>query len=51
MRVAQSILRRKFPSEDKPLQKKGPSKRAFEKYKPRDLFPEFYVIVNEDMQR
>ena len=34
------------PSEYKPLQKYiSPSKRAFEKYKPRDLFSEFYGIT------
>ena len=37
IRLAQSILKRKYPSVDKPLQK-----RAFEKYKPRGLFLEFY---------
>ena len=37
MRLAQLILKRKFPSVDKPLQKK-----ASQKYKPRDLFSEFY---------
>ena len=43
IRLAQSILKRKFPSEyNKPLQKKSPSKRAFEKYKPRGLLSEFY---------
>ena len=42
-------MKRKFPSVDKPLQihappKISPSKRAFEKYKPRVLFSdsEFY---------
>ena len=38
IRLVQSILKRKFPSVDKPL------KRAFEKYKPRGLFSEFYGI-------
>ena len=47
--LAQSILKRKFPSVDKPLRiyappKKSPSKRAFENYKPRGLFSEFYGI-------
>ena len=47
IRLAQSILKPKFPSVHKPLQIKarpkiGPSKRAFEKYKPRGLFSEFY---------
>ena len=42
IRLAQSILRRKFPSVDKPLRisappKISPSKTAFEKYNPRDL--------------
>ena len=42
IRLAQSILRRKFPSVDKPLRipappKISPSKTAFEKYKPRGL--------------
>ena len=36
MRLAQ------FSSLDKPLQKYVPPKRAFEKYKPRGLFSEFY---------
>ena len=40
-------MKPKFPSVHKPLQiwarpKIGPSKRAFEKYKPRGLFSEFY---------
>ena len=47
IRLAQSILKRKSPSVDKPLRtlaplKISPSKRAFEKYKPRGLFSEFY---------
>ena len=55
--LAQSILRRKFPSKYKLVDfetqtslrilappKIGPSKRAFEKYKPRGLFSEFYSI-------
>ena len=47
IRLAQSILKRKFSSVDKPLRiqappKISPSKRAFEKYKPRGLFSEFY---------
>ena len=47
IRPAQSILKCKFPSVDKPLRitappKISPSKRAFEKYKPRGLFSEFY---------
>ena len=37
--VAQSILKRKFPPYI------SPSKRAFEKYKPRGLFSEFYGIL------
>ena len=46
VRLAQSILKRKFPSVDNPLRIKAPpkispSKRAFEKYKPWGLFPEF----------
>ena len=50
IRLAQSILKRKFPSVDKPLRIKAPpkispSKRAFEKYKSRDLFLEFYGIL------
>ena len=49
MRLAQSILKRKFPSVDKPLRMQAPpkislSERAFEKYKPRGLFSEFYGI-------
>ena len=49
IRLAQSILRRKFPSVDKALRIFAPpkislSKRAFEKYKPRRLFSEFYGI-------
>ena len=51
MRLTQSILKRKFPSVDKPLQIKAPpeispSKRAFEKYKPWGLFSEFYCNWN-----
>ena len=47
MRLTQSMLKCKFPSVDKPLRIKAPpkispSKRAFEKYKPRGLFSEFY---------
>ena len=47
IRLALSSLKRKFPSVDKPLRilappKISPSKRAFEKYKPRGLFSEFY---------
>ena len=50
IRLAQSILKRKFPSVDKPLRiqalpKISPSKRAFEKYNPRGLFLEFYGIT------
>ena len=50
IRLAQSIFKRKFPSVDKPLQKEAPpkispSKRAFEKYKPQDLFSEFYGML------
>ena len=42
IRLAQSILKRKFPSIDEPLQIIiSPSKRAFEKHKPRGLFSEF----------
>ena len=45
--LAQSILKQKFSSVDKPLRIYAPpkissSKRAFEKYKPRGLFSEFY---------
>ena len=40
IRLAQSILKRKFPSVDKPL------KKAFEKYKPRGVFLEFYVMTS-----
>ena len=46
MRLAQSILKRKFPSVETPPPTPAPkishSKRAFEKYKPRGLFSEFY---------
>ena len=50
IRLAQSIFKRKFPSVDKPPQKEAPpkispSKRAFEKYKPQDLFSEFYGML------
>ena len=45
-KLAQSILKRKFPSVLKPLQNKTLKKRAFEKYKPRGLFSEFYGIGN-----
>ena len=35
-----------FPSIDKPLRIKAPQKiRAFEKYKPRSLFSEFYGVL------
>ena len=51
--LAQSILKRKFPSVDKPLRikappKVSPSKRAFEKYKPRGLFSEFYRTLRRN---
>ena len=52
MRLAQSILKRNFPSVDKPLRiykappKISPSKGAFEKYKPWGLFLEFYVVIS-----
>ena len=39
VRLGQSILKRKFPSVDKPLQK------GLEKFKPRGLFSEFYGIL------
>ena len=47
IRLAQSILKRKFRSADRPLRieappKISPAKRAFEKYKSRGLFSEFY---------
>ena len=47
MRLTQSIMKWKFPSLDKPRRIKAPpkispSKRAFEKYKLRGLFSEFY---------
>ena len=44
IRLAQSILKRKFPSVGKPLRKplQKQSKRAFEKYKPHGIFSEFY---------
>ena len=53
IRVALSSLKRKFPSVDKPLRilappKISPSKRAFEKYKPRGLFSEFYGSLYRD---
>ena len=49
IRLAQLILKRQFPSIDKPLRIKAPpkispSKRVFEKYKPQGLFSEFYGI-------
>ena len=49
IRLAQSILKPKFPSVDKPLRIKAPpkislSKRALEKHKPWGLFPELYGI-------
>ena len=47
-KLAQSILKRKFPSIDKPLQKKAPEKKAFEKHKPRGLFLEFYCRFEND---
>ena len=45
------MLKRKYPSMDKPLRmlapsKINPSKRAFEKYKPRALFLEFYGMYD-----
>ena len=48
IRLAQSILKCKFPFVDKPLRIKAPSdispsKRAFERYKPWGLFSEFYA--------
>ena len=48
-KLAQSISKRKVPFVHKPLRiqappKISPSKRAFEKYKPRGLFSEFYGI-------
>ena len=50
IRLAQSILKHKFPSVNKPIriqasQKISPSKRAFEKYKARGLFSEFYSVA------
>ena len=53
IRLALSSLKRKFPSVDKPLRilappKISPSKRAFEKYKPRGLFSEFYGSLYRD---
>ena len=50
-KLAQSILKRKFPSDHKPLRilappKISPLKRAFEKYKPWGLFSEFYGILS-----
>ena len=45
IRLAQSILKHKFPSNISPSEYK-PLKRAFnEKYKPRSLFSEFYGIL------
>ena len=44
IRLAQSMMRRKFPSVDKPPTKINPWKRAFEKYKSLGLFSEFYGI-------
>ena len=53
IRLAQLILKRKFPSVDKLLRilappKISPSKRPFEKYRPRGLFSEFYGINNDN---
>ena len=50
VRLAQSIWKREFPSEDKPLRiqappKISPLKRGFENCKPRGLFSEFYGIM------
>ena len=56
-RLAQSMLKRKSPSVDKPLRiwappKISPSKRAFEKCKPRGLFSEVYgMLVNSKSYR
>ena len=51
IRLVQSICKCKFPSVEKPLRREdlpppkiSPSKRAFEKYRPRGLFSEFYGI-------
>ena len=40
-KLAQTILKHKFPSVHKPLQYK-PHEIGFEKYKPHGLFSEFY---------
>ena len=50
IRLAQLILKHKFPSVDKPLRiysppKIIPSKTGFEKYNPQGLFSEFYSIL------
>ena len=44
-KLAQLILKRKFPSKYKPLRKSAPSKRVFEKCKPRGFFSEFYGMI------
>ena len=44
IRLAQSVLKCKFPSADKPSENKPLQIRAFEKYKPRGLSSEFYGI-------
>ena len=53
-KLAQSIVKRKFPSVDKPLRiwappKISPSRRTFEKYKPRGLYSEFYGIIGNQL--
>ena len=41
-KLAQSILKRKFPSVDKPLQKQAPQKGPLKNISPGAFFSEFY---------
>ena len=50
IRLAQSILKHKFPSVDKPLPKKRPSKRAFKKYKPRPAYFRNFTVCPSSLQ-
>ena len=57
--LAKLIVRCKFPSKYKPSQfwntnfppHINPSKRAFEKYKSRGLFSEFYSMVKKEKKK
>ena len=47
IRLVQSILKRKFPSVDKPLQKQAPEKGPLKNISPRAYFRNFTVFVND----